>query len=413
VSKHSIDIAIVGAGIIGVCIAEKLQSEGYQVTLIDSEPPGSGCSSGNAGHFATDIILPLANVKTLLSVPKLLLDPLGPLTISWRYLPKLIPWLGRFAWAAMPHQAAHTIEAIKQLNRPAIKDYQTLLARTNLQHMMVQQGALSVFQSERAKRSNQQHLALVRDHGVNVDLLTQQQVQELEPNLKSSLIGGLYYPDTAHCLDPHHLVLNLAHHVFEQGGQLIQDKVKAMTPTGQDTIKIVCEGQTFSAKQVIVAAGAWSKDLVEPLGYKLPLETERGYHLMLPNAAQHLTRPVTSFERSFVMTPMQQGLRLAGTVELAGLDAAPNYQRAAVLHQHAKEVIKPFDDSDASHWMGHRPSFPDSLPVIDRCKYHSNILYAFGHQHLGLTQAATTANLIANLLQNSRQTNSAYAVDRF
>jgi D-hydroxyproline dehydrogenase len=411
--EQSIDIAIVGAGIIGVCIAEKLQLEGYQVTLIDSSAPGSKCSQGNAGHFATDIILPLANIKTLLSVPKLLLDPLGPLTISWRYLPKLIPWLGQFAWAALPHQAAHTIEAIKNLNRPAIKDYQSLLARTNLQHMMVQQGALTIFQSQAARQSNQKHLELVREHGVNVELLTQHQVQELEPNLKPNMIGGLYYPDTAHCIDPHSLVQNLANHVFANGGQFIQDRVNAIQPLADGSVNIECEGKTISARQIIVAAGAWSKSLVEPLGYHLPLETERGYHLMLPNASKHLTRPVTSFERSFVMTPMQQGLRLAGTVELAGLEAEPNYQRAAILKRHAQEIIEPFNDDSATHWMGHRPSFPDSLPVIDRCQYHQNILYAFGHQHLGLTQAATTANMIAELIHSPRIKNSAYSVSRF
>ncbi|WP_444996807.1 NAD(P)/FAD-dependent oxidoreductase [Aliikangiella sp. IMCC44359] len=409
------DVAVIGAGIIGTCIAERLQHEGKSVILIDKQAPGEGCSKGNAGHFATDIILPLANFKTLLSVPKLLLNPMGPLSINWTYLPKLLPWLTRFAWAAMPHKTAQTIEALKQLNRPSIIRFQHLLKRTKLEALMTQRGALTVFSTPAALKNNRQHQKQVQQHNVNVEQLTGEQVRELEPMLAESIIGGLYYPDTAHSINPHRLVTSLADIFLQQGGQLVKQEVLSIDTSNTQQVTLQTNKGKLVAKEIIIACGAWSNNLIKHIGHSVPLETERGYHLTLPQQSVSITRPVTCYERSFVMTPMEEGLRLAGTVELAGLQALPNYKRAHQLFKHAETILPGIKKNNVSQWMGHRPSLPDSLPIIGRSPNQPSVVFAFGHQHLGLTQAAVTADIVSEIIQQKEPSIdiSAYRINRF
>jgi glycine/D-amino acid oxidase-like deaminating enzyme len=413
--KTIADVAVIGAGIIGTSIAERLQHEGKQVLLIDRDAPGEGCSKGNAGHFASDIILPLANFSTLLGVPKMLMDPLGPLSIKWSYLPQLLPYLLRFTWAAMPHKTNESIEALKLLNRPSIERFRHLLKRTGLEHLMTRRGALTVYSTQGAVKKNQQHAEFVRQHGVKVEQLTGDQVRELEPALSTSIIGGLFYPDTAHSINPYQLVVSLAAQFTGNGGKVLNDEVMSIELDEPSQVRLKTKGQDILAKEVVIACGAWSKKLAKGVVHNVPLETERGYHLMLPKPEAKLTRPVSSFERSFVMTPMEEGLRLAGTVELAGLDAPENEARAKVLFNHAREILPQVNNSEAKSWMGHRPSLPDSLPVIGRSPVHKQVLFAFGHQHLGLTQAAVTADLISEaVLGQPHQVDiTPFRIDRF
>lgn len=394
------DVTVIGAGIIGTTIAERLQLEGMDVLLLDREGVGEGCSKGNAGHFATDIVLPLANFSTLLKTPKFLLDPLGPLTIDLKYLPKLIPWLTRFTWSAMPHQTKNTIEVLKRLNQPAISRYQNLLSRCGLEHLMTQKGALTVFSSEKSGKENIKHAELVRKHGINVEVLSAEQVCELEPELRGNVEGGLFYPKTAHSINPYQLVVGLAKNFRQTGGVFETAEVTGIEPINSELVSICCVDKKIKSKQVIIACGAWSKSLAKKVGHRVPLETERGYHYMLPTPNVNISRPVTSYERSFVMTPMEEGLRLAGTVELAGLEKPANQERAIQLYKNAKELLPAISDNNATSWMGHRPSLPDSLPVISRSQKNRNVLFAFGHQHLGLTQAVVTSDLILDLMKN-------------
>ncbi|MCW8879425.1 MAG: FAD-binding oxidoreductase [Kangiellaceae bacterium] len=414
-SKPIADIAVIGAGIIGTCVAERLQHEGKQVILIDRLGPGESCSKGNAGHFATDIILPLANFNTLLSVPKLLLDPMGPLTLRWSYLPQLLPWLMRFTWAAMPHKTKTTIEALKVLNRPSITRFEALLERTSLTELMTQRGALTIYQDPASANKNQQHLELVQQHGVKVEHLTGNQVRELEPSLNQDVKGGLFYPDTAHTVNPYRLVTDLCDCFVQRGGQFKMQNVVDFDFGDPNKVVIKTEEEPILAKEIVIACGAFSKQLVKLIGHSVPLETERGYHLMLPNSGVEVTRPVTSFERSFVMTPMEEGLRLAGTVELAGLEAEENWQRAISLFEHASRILPGLKKDNFETWMGHRPSLPDSLPVVGRSPKEKRAIFAFGHQHLGLTQAAVTADLINEIVfeQPHSVNMEAFAISRF
>jgi len=396
--SRELDTLVVGAGIVGTAIAERLQSRGHKVTLLDRGGPGEGCSSGNAGHFATDVVLPLANPKTILSLPKMLVDPLGPLAIRWAYFPCMLPWLLRFARAALPANARASAITLRELNSRSIPSFDRLLSRTGLQELMTKRGALTLYQTETGRRANRATVNLLRDYGVNLQELDVGPLRELEPVLGEDIVGGLYFPDTAHTVNPLRLVRELARCFREGGGEIQRGQVLQLRPEAGGRTGVLLDSETLSARRVIVAAGAWSKPLARQLGYRVPLDTERGYHLMLPEPGVELTRPMTSFERSFVMTPMEEGLRLAGTVELAGLAAEPDYRRADILFEHAQTILPGLQLGEAKYWMGFRPSLPDSLPVIGRAPRQDNIYFAFGHQHLGLTQAAVTAEIVDDLI---------------
>lgn len=397
--RGDVDTLVIGAGVIGTAVAEQLQSRGHRVLLVDRNEPGSGCSSGNAGHFATDAVLPLANPQTILSIPKMLADPLGPLAIRWSYFPRMLPWLLRFAQAALPANARASAGTLRELNHRSIASFDRLLGRTGLQDLMVKRGALTLYQTEKGRRAHRATVALLRDYGVEIEELDTGALRELEPALSESLAGGLYFPYTAHTANPLRLVRELARVFCAAGGAFERAEVQRLVPQVGGGVTVQLENGTLSSRRVIVAAGAWSKSLAAQLGCWVPLDTERGYHLMLPLPAVKLERPLASFERSFVMTPMEEGLRLAGTVELAGLKAPPNYRRADILHRHAEAILPGLRRDEARRWMGFRPSLPDSLPVIGRAPQWDNIYFAFGHQHLGLTQAAITAEIIGDLVE--------------
>ncbi|SHE54614.1 D-amino-acid dehydrogenase [Microbulbifer donghaiensis] len=413
--SKKIDTLVVGAGIVGTAIAERLQSRGHQTVLVDRDAPGDGCSSGNAGHFATDVVLPLANPSTILSIPKLLSDPLGPLTIRWSYLPRMLPWLLRFARAALPSNARASAQMLRELNSRSIASFDRLLGRTGLQALMVKRGALTLYETESGRQRNRATVALLREFGVQVEELDSGPLRELEPAVIKDVAGGLYFPKTAHTVNPLRLVQELAKSFCSGGGEVQRAEVHRLQPQPGGRVEVGLDSGNIDARRVVVAAGAWSGTLVQQLGYRVPLDTERGYHLMLPQPGVELTRPMVSFERSFVMTPMEEGMRLAGTVELAGLRAAPNYRRADILFDHAQKILPGLQRGEATRWMGFRPSLPDSLPVIGRAPREENIYFAFGHQHLGLTQAAVTAEIIDDLVAGREPAVDVrpLAVDRF
>lgn len=410
-----VETVVVGAGIVGAAIAEQLQHRGQRVLLLDRQPPGEGCSAGNAGHFATDVVLPLANLQTIMSLPKMLLDPLGPLALRWSYLPRMLPWLARFARAALPANARASAQTLRALNSRSIESFDRLLARTSLESLMVKRGALTLYETQAGRQKHRATVELLRNYGVQIEELDTSALRELEPALAQSLAGGLYFPNTAHTVNPLRLVRELARVFRERGGEWMQGEVRHIAPQPGGEVRVQLAEGSLSARQVVIAAGAWSKPLAAQLGCRVPLDTERGYHLMLAQPGVELKRPAVSFERSFVMTPMEEGMRLAGTVELAGLEAPPNYARADILYRHARHLLPGLQLGEPKRWMGFRPSLPDSLPVISPAPSHENVYFAFGHQHLGLTQAAVTAEIIGDLMAGRKPALDIgnLAIDRF
>jgi D-amino-acid dehydrogenase len=400
-------IAIIGAGIVGVNCAAELQSLGFKVTLLDKENIGEGCSKGNAGHFATEQVFPLAEASLLWQLPKLLLDPLGPVRLSPRYLPKAAPWFFKFIANMGTSKRAKNSAALKMLNKNAISYYKTLFRYADCEHLLTNQGSLLVFENtplEQVKKQHQHYASA----GIAVEMLNREQTLALEPNLSDKINHALYFTDVAHTADPHKVCLAIADYAKILGAKFKQFSVTSIEHN-HEQVSISDGKETLCFDQVVVATGAWSKALLKKLNYALPLEIERGYSLNLVKDEHfiELSRPVASAERRFIMTPMAHGLRLSGTVEFAGLKQKANMQRADMLYKHASKMLSsvanfdPKNADDDQRWLGFRPSLPDSLPVICQAPNHSNIFFALGHQHLGLTLGAITGKLIGQIVTNS------------
>jgi len=419
-------VGVIGAGIIGINCAIELQALGYSVTIIDKDGIGEGCSKKNAGHFATEQVFPLADPKVLFQIPKMLLDPLGPMALSPKYFPKAFPWFLRFIFNMRKKTFLKNSDALKMINNCAIDYYLPLLEKANAEHLLTKLGSLLVFEQTPFKRV-QQEFEHYRNAGVPVELLKQDELRSLEPNLSTNVTYGLYFTDVAHTSCPYEICTALANYGESLGMNYTRLQVNEIQQHN-DCVKLSCansHGATETSLEfdhVVVAAGAWSKKLLNQLGYQLPLEVERGYSLDVYSTNKNpISRPIASFNRKFIMTPMAHGLRLSGTVEFAGLKQKANMKRAEMLYEHAKDVLNspPISNEKTSNeeqkWMGFRPSLPDSLPVIGKAPKHNRICFALGHQHLGLTLGAITGKLIGQVVSKQKTDISLkpYCISRF
>ncbi|WP_271410336.1 NAD(P)/FAD-dependent oxidoreductase [Pseudomonas sp. Q1-7] len=391
------DVLVVGAGIIGVACALHLARQGRRVRVVDQQAPGQGASFGNAGHLATEQVFPIADLSILKGLPAMLMDPMGPLRIDWRYLPRALPWFLRLLLNLRPAPFQRTVAGLRALNEGSLEAWRRLLAAIERPGLLQEDGSLLVYERAESHQALAALQARLGGQGVPVDEWDAGAVHQAAPQLSERIRGGLFFPRTGHFIDPYRVVRELVeaakamgvrfHRQRVSGGRLLPDGVTLSTDAG-----------ALRGRQVLIACGAHSADLTAMLtGTRVPLDTERGYHLMLPHEQGRLPFAVTSFERRFIMTPMSDGLRLAGSVEFAGLQRPANMARAWQLHRLSDGLFsRALNVEAATPWMGFRPSLPDSLPIIDRvCE--GRVLLAFGHQHLGLTQAAITAEHIARL----------------
>ncbi|WP_421551677.1 NAD(P)/FAD-dependent oxidoreductase [Pseudomonas yamanorum] len=392
------DIAVVGAGIIGVACALQLARQGRRVVVIDPQQPGHGASFGNAGHLATEQVFPIADASILSRLPAMLLDPMGPLRLDWKYLPRALPWFTRLLLNLRPAPFQRTVAGIRALNESSLGAWHRLLESIDRTALMREDGSLLIFERPDSRQAIDALQARMRQQAVPVDYWQASAVQEVAPQLSEGIQGGLFFPRTGHFLDPYRVVCELVEAAKACGVQFLKQPILG-GKLDEHGVSLRTDQGVVAARQVLIACGAHSAKLTAELtGKKVPLDTERGYHLMLPNEHGRLPFAVTSLERKFIMTPMDGGLRLAGTVEFAGLDRPPNMERAWQLHRLSQGLFRrDLSAEDATPWMGFRPSLPDSLPIIDKV-CDGKVLLAFGHQHLGLTQAAVTAELIGQLV---------------
>ncbi|MFO0997865.1 MAG: FAD-dependent oxidoreductase [Alphaproteobacteria bacterium] len=390
-------IAVIGAGVVGLATALKLRRLGHRVTLYDPEPPGSMTSFGNAALIATSFVVPLAMPGFWKQIPEMLLDPLGPLAFRWGHMPSMLPWFLKILRASTPREVDRIAAMLVALVGRSIEAWQTLLGAESSARLLKREGVLQVFRDPRKLAAMETEVALQRRHGVRVERIAAAELPQFEPALARDLLDALFYPDVAHCIDPATLSAELASAFAREGGELQKLRVRQIEMDADGRPTIVGEAASERADRAIITAGIWSKALVEPLGTRVALESERGYHLMLPQPRVQLRRPVRAGDHRFVMTPLAGGLRLAGTAEFAGLDAPPNWRRADLFLEPARALLPGLDGRDAVRWMGHRPSSPDSLPIIGALPGLPRIICAFGHGHLGLTLGAVTAEIVAAL----------------
>lgn len=416
--SHRADIAVVGAGIIGVASALQLARQGLRVVVIDPQEPGMGASYGNAGHLATEQVFPIADASILKRLPAMLLDPMGPLRLDWKYLPRALPWFVRLLLNLRPASYRRTVTGIRALNEGSLGAWQRVLGSIGRPQLLREDGSLLVYERADSRAALDAVQVRMQQQNVPVAYWSGDAIREAAPQLSEGIQGGLFFPATGHFLDPYQVVCELVSAAQAEGVQFLKQRV-VDGHVHADGVSLACDQGTFTARQVLIACGAHSAKLTAALtGKHVPLDTERGYHLMLPHEHQRLPFAVTSLERKFIMTPMAGGLRLAGTVEFAGLDRPANMQRAWQLHRLTQGLFR--DDlstRDATPWMGFRPSLPDSLPIIDRV-CDGKVLLAFGHQHLGLTQAAVTAEMVGQLASTAPTFSglpalAPYQLDRF
>ncbi|WP_412776757.1 NAD(P)/FAD-dependent oxidoreductase [Thalassospira lucentensis] len=408
---------VIGAGIIGVNVALALQDKGYEVTILDRGEPGMGASFGNAGGIAVTECAPIAMPGTLMNVPGWLLDPLGPLSVRWGYLPKMLPWLLRFLVASSKSRVEQIATELAALLNHAWDDYDPVIAKAGLADAVFKkEGAMAVYRSDASRRKDDYAIDLRRRNGIKIRDLTRSEVRDLEPDLAPIFSCGLMEEDWGRVLDPYKIVMGLYKCFLDQGGKFETAEVTDFVyRDGKPRAAMTTSGDQITFDTVVVACGAWSKTLAKRLGSPVPLDTERGYNTTVPYHDAKLSRMVICADDSFVMTPMEMGIRVGGAVELGGLTAAPNYDRAKALFAKGKEVLPKLNGEGGTEWMGFRPSMPDSKPVISKSPNHQNVFFAFGHGHLGLTMAATTGRLISDLMSGEETpiNMTPYRINRF
>jgi D-amino-acid dehydrogenase len=392
-------IAVIGTGIVGACSAAWLQRDGHQITFVDPLEPGEACSFGNAGSLSPSACLPVGMPGMWRKVPKWLLDPLGPLTVRTGYLPRVMPWLVRMLRHSTPQEVTRIAGALQTLLRPIFDCYGPLLDHANANELVRRTGCLYVYSSREAAAQWKWGMNLRRSLGVNLVDVEREELEALEPDLKGQFRFGILAPDNGSTLDPSQLVKALCRQALRDGARHDHRSVTGFERAGRRVTGLRMDsGEPLAVDGVVIAAGAWSGALAAQLGDRVPLETQRGYHVTVRSSNLTLRHTVMASEANLMINPMAMGLRLAGTVEFAGLKRAPNYERAQALLRQGLRLFPHLDTSNVTQWMGHRPCMPDSLPVIDRSRDTDNAWMAFGHGHMGMCMGATTGREVAHLV---------------
>ena len=409
-------ILVIGAGIVGLCCAWHLARQGADVTVVDREGPGEGTSSGNAGAISPGSVAPLAMPGVLKQVPGMLLDSRGALHIPAHYWPIAFPWLWRFVLQARPERVAAIAQALSFLMHGAEERHLEILAAEGALDLIVNNGQLYLYRDAHHLAKDDAAWELRREHGLSLRVLDRVGLLELEPEVSTNYCVAVFVPHQGQSVNPLRQSRVVARGVERMGGRILRGLVSALTTEGHRVTGALVDGVPLDADHVVLAAGAWSANLMAPLGIRVPLESQRGYHIMLTDPGVMPRRPLVPADRKAFLTPMEDGLRIAGTVEFGGTETSPNPARAALLLEDLAKVYPQADTRGAKpHWMGHRPCLPDSLPVVGPVKAWPGLWCAFGHGHLGLTASAPTAALLAAAMLGPKPNSdlTPYGIERF
>jgi len=407
-------VAVVGAGVVGICSALELQRAGYQVTLFDKTPPGEGASYGNAGFLARQLISPLAENMSVFSAIKMWISPNSSLCLPPSQLINLATWLVRFMQQASKKNIESSKRAINALNELSVESWKRLLTDIDGLHFLHKPGYILLWKSKNKMQDAKNELDMMQHHGIKCKLINSEKIKKLEPELDENLSHALYFEDAYQVSDPYKLCQAIFSKFIERGGVFAQQEVVSIKQQ-DDTICLTTSKKMLFDK-VVICAGAWSKKLLNHLGLSVPLVAERGYHVDFQKNNLNLKHLIASAENRFFVSPLESSIRVVGISELGGLKLGVIKKRFNLLKKQSANIIPRLRSSEhGSLWMGHRPTLPDSLPVIDRHPNNENIMFAFGHQHLGLTQAAITAEILVNMVQNEKTPidTKPYSVTRF
>lgn len=417
-------VAVIGAGVVGACCALFLQRAGADVSLIDRDEPGHGCSYGNSGAISPNSVAPLAMPGVLASVPTMLLDEDSPLHLPLGYMPRALPWLLRFVASARPATVARVAERLAALHDGATERHERLTRELGVPELFLRRGHLHLYPDHQALAKDAAGWRLRTQHGYVFEELDRHAVTDLEPNVPPRYHRGVFLRDQATIINPLRYVQAMVRAFIAVGGRSVRDEVRGVERAGADRWRVQATrpeslagatptgvpGQEAAGPgvspdvfdHVVIATGAWSRRLLDPLGVHLPLESQRGYHVQFEGARNLVSRTVVLADRKVFITPMEGGLRVGGTVEIAGLQRPPSARRAESLERIARDSFAILRDLPATRWMGHRPCMPDSVPVIGPASRTPGIWLAVGHGHLGLTNSVTTAEQITAGISGSR-----------
>jgi len=394
--EKNLKIGIVGAGIQGISNALFLQKKGFSVTIFDRDEPGSPAASyGNAGHFSPYASVPINRPDVLSDVPAMLLSSTGPLALKWNYVPKMIPWFLQFIRNCTTKRMMHTAKNMHQILDLALPAYDELFDDIEIGELVEKKGILYIW-NDQSLKSRELEIKVRNELGVDQQVVTPKEIHDLEPNIKPIYHGGVYYQHGRHARNPKKILLKLYDLFLKKGGKFLKMNIKDINFNDEKPV-IKAETQSFLFDKIVIACGSFSKKLTDNLGEKIPLDTERGYHVHFKDCDHLLSRPVIFQNRGFGITPMEQGLRVVGTVEFGGLDNPLSKSRVKNLINNAKYMMGDLPEH-ADEWLGFRPTLPDYLPVIGPSKKYKNVFYCFGHHHLGWTLGPISGKIISGMI---------------
>ena len=394
--RKKLKIGIIGAGIQGISNALFLQKKGFNVTIFDKDEPGSPVASyGNAGHFSPYASVPINRPDVLTDVPAMLFSSTGPLALKWNYVPKMIPWFLQFIRNCTKKRMMHTAKNMHQILDLALPAYDELFDEIELGGLVEKKGILYIW-NDQSLKSRELEIKVRNELGVDQQVVTPKEIHDLEPNIKPIYHGGVFYQHGRHARNPKKILLKLFELFLKKGGKFLKMNIKNISFDEEKPI-LKTETQSFLFDKAVVACGSFSKKLTDNLDEKIPLDTERGYHVHFKDCDHLLNRPVIFQNRGFGITPMEQGLRVVGTVEFGGLDNPLSKSRVKNLINNAKYMMGDLPEHE-DEWLGFRPTLPDYLPVIGPSKKYKNVFYCFGHHHLGWTLGPISGKIISGMI---------------
>ena len=411
--NNNLKIGIIGAGIQGISNALFLQKKGFEVTIFDKDDPGSPAASyGNEGHFSPYACVLMNRPDILTDVPAMLLSSTGPLALKWNYVPKMIPWFIQFIRNCTTKRMMHTAKNMNQILNLALSAYDELFDDVELDGLVEKKGILYIW-NDQSLKSRDLEIKVRDELGVDQQVVSPKEIHDLEPNIKPFYHGGVYYKHGRHARNPKKILLKFFDLFLKKGGKFLKKNVQDINFDGEKPA-IKTETQRYIFDKLIIACGAFSKKLTDNLGERIPLDTERGYHVHFKDCDHLLKRPVIFSNRGFGITPMEQGLRVVGTVEFGGLKNPLSKSRVKNLINNAKYMLGDLPEHE-DEWLGFRPTLPDFLPVMGPSKNYKNIFYCFGHHHLGWTLGPISGKIISGMIaeENTNLNLDPYSPKRF
>ena len=395
------DIAVLGGGVIGLSVALKMLNSGREVVLIDPEEPGSGASYGNAGTIAEYAVLPVGSPEVIKRLPSLLFDKNSPMAIKHSEILSLVPWLMKFLYQSMPKQAEKNAQSIAKILVNARLRWEDLASQINGSSLLNNNGSIYIYKSKSIYDAGLKDINHRKTLGLNAQMLNPSELNKLEPNINLIEGGAAYFPDCAYMSDPGKMMKLLLNTCIEKGCQVIRQTAKNIERTNNGIKVTLDDKSTILSKHLVVSAGAFSKKFAKQAGDNIPLDVERGYHVEYDMNEPLLNRPCCSADGGFYMSPMSGRLRVVGTVELGGVSPKISMHRVNHLENGASNFF-PSLGKPSRTWLGFRPSIPDSKPVISASRKGNDIVYAFGHGHIGLTLAPVTAEIVESIITGKK-----------